>query len=82
MKHLTIKEAAAIIRALELSFTPLSDTGEFRVNLRKEHGGNEDTAYYTDCLRDAVDTAEAMAKWRTGTAQSESLGAALDVLYS
>ena len=33
--------------------------GEYRVNFR---GGSEDTAYYTDDIQDAADTARVMAQ--------------------
>lgn len=54
--RLTLADARDTVRALGLTLAKRD--GEYRVNFR---GGSEDTAYYTDCLADAVDTARAMA---------------------
>lgn len=80
-KHLTIKEAAAIVRAFEMSFAPLPETGEFRINIRKADGGSEATAYYATDLQDAIDTAESMARWRDGKSQFEAWESAMNVLH-
>lgn len=34
--------------------------GEYRVNFKQKDGGNEDSAYYTDQIEDAVLTAQEM----------------------
>jgi hypothetical protein len=53
---MTIAKAQAAARHYGCSIR--SSNGEFRVNLS---GGKEATAYYTNCLDDAVATARAMA---------------------
>jgi hypothetical protein len=58
---MTIKEAKARIRPLGLVLRNDIEAGEYRVNYR---GGREATAYYTNDLDDAVNTAQAMATWR------------------
>ncbi len=58
MKQITQKDAKTVIAALGLSFRK-TEYGEFRVALRIEN--NEASAYYTDDLQDAVDTARRMA---------------------
>lgn len=58
---MTITETKQRIRQLGLTCRYDSATGEFRVNLLPQDGGNEDTAYYTDDRQDAVDTAQAMS---------------------
>jgi hypothetical protein len=68
-KHLTINEAKAIVKALDMSFVRLPDTEEFKVNIPRYRGGSEETAYYTTDLLDAVHTAESMASWAAGVAQ-------------
>jgi hypothetical protein len=50
---MTLREAKSIARRLGLTLRKLR-SGEFRVNFRD---GNETTAYYTDSLEDAFDTA-------------------------
>lgn len=56
---MTIREAQAIARSLGVTISRTSTPGEFRVNVR---GGSEATAYYTDDIQDALDTARAMAR--------------------
>ena len=56
---MTLQEAKSIARHLGLTRTVRS--GDFRVNFRD---GNETTAYYTDNLEDAVNTAVEMARER------------------
>jgi hypothetical protein len=56
----TLQEAKSIARHLGLTLRKLR-SGEFRVNFRD---GNETTAYYTDSLEDAFDTAVEMARKR------------------
>jgi hypothetical protein len=57
---MTLREAKSIARRLGLTLRKLR-SGEFRVNFRD---GNETTAYYTDSLEDAFDTAVEMARKR------------------
>ena len=54
---MTLQEAKSIARHLGLTLRLLR-SGKYRVNLRD---GNETTAYYTDNLEDAVNTAVEMA---------------------
>jgi hypothetical protein len=60
-KPITLQEAKSIARHLGLTLRMLR-SGEYRVNFRD---GNETTAYYTDNLEDAVNTAVEMARKRT-----------------
>ena len=53
----TLQEAKSIARHLGLTLRQLR-SGNYRVNFRD---GNETTAYYTDDLEDAVNTAVEMA---------------------
>jgi hypothetical protein len=57
----TLKEAAKIVRAFGLSFRV--DDGEIRIALKDgTKAQNEASAYYTDDVEDAVNTAFAMHK--------------------
>src|SRR5512132_2408171 len=57
---MTLQEAKSIARHLGLTLRKLR-SGDYRVNFRD---GNETTAYYTDNLEDAVNTAVEMARKR------------------
>ena len=57
---MTLHEAKSIARHLGLTLC-LLHSGKYRVNFRD---GNETTAYYTDNVEDAVNTAVAMARKR------------------
>jgi hypothetical protein len=57
---MTLQEAKSIARHLGLTLRLLR-SGDFRVNFRD---GNETTAYYTDNLEEAVNTAVEMARKR------------------
>jgi len=57
---MTIQEAKSIARHLRLTLRKVR-SGDYRVNFRD---GNEMTAYYTDSLEDAVNSAVAMARKR------------------
>jgi hypothetical protein len=57
-----LQEAKSIARHLGLTLR-LQGSGNYRVNFRD---GNETTAYYTDNLEDAVNTAVEMARKRSG----------------
>jgi hypothetical protein len=57
---MTLQEAKSIARHLGLTLR-LLHSGKYRVNFRD---GNETTAYYTDDLEDAVNTAVEMAHKR------------------
>jgi hypothetical protein len=57
---MTLQEAKSIARHLGLTLRKLH-SGEFRVNFRD---GNKTTAYYTESLEDAFDTAVEMARKR------------------
>jgi hypothetical protein len=57
---MTLQEAKAIARHLGLTLRKVR-SGDYRVNFRD---GNETTAYYTDNLEDAVNTAVEMARTR------------------
>src|SRR4030095_9523028 len=59
---MTLQEAKSIARHLRLTLRHVC-SGAYRVNFRD---GNETTAYYTDNLEDAVKTAVAMARKRSG----------------
>jgi hypothetical protein len=60
---MTVGKAKSIARHLGLTLRELC-SGNYRVNFRD---GNETTAYYTDNLEDAVNTAVAMARRRVVT---------------
>jgi hypothetical protein len=62
---MTLQKAKSIARHLGLTLRQLR-SGDYRVNFRD---GNESTAYYTDKLEDAVNTAVAMARQRALLAQ-------------
>jgi hypothetical protein len=57
---MTLQEAKSIARHLGLTLRTVR-SGDFRVSFRD---GNETTAYYTDNLEDAVNTALEMARER------------------
>ena len=57
---MTLQKAKSIARHLGLTLRQLC-SGNYRVNFRD---GNETTAYYTDKLEDAVNTALEMARER------------------
>ena len=57
---MTLQKAKSIARHLGLTLRQLR-SGNYRVNFRD---GNETTAYYTDKLEDAVNTAVEMARKR------------------
>jgi hypothetical protein len=57
---MTLGEAKSIARHLGLTLRKVR-SGDYRVNFRD---GNETTAYYTDNLEDAVNTAVEMARKR------------------
>ena len=57
---MTLQEAKSIARRLELTLRKVR-SGEYRVNFRD---GNETSAYCTDNLEDAVNTAVEMARRR------------------
>jgi hypothetical protein len=57
---MTLQAAKSIARHLRLTLRQLR-SGNYRVNFRD---GNETTAYYTDNLEDAVNTAVEMARKR------------------
>ena len=59
-KTMTLQEAKSIARHLGLTLRKVR-SGDYRVNFRD---GNETTAYYTDSLEDAVNTAVEMARKR------------------
>src|SRR5215510_1484176 len=57
---MTLQEAKSIARHFRLTLRKVR-SGDYRVNFRD---GNETTAYYTDNLEDAVNTAVEMARKR------------------
>jgi len=59
-KPMTLQEAKSIARHLGLTLRKVR-SGDYRVNFRD---GDETTAYYTDNLNDAVNTAVEMARKR------------------
>jgi hypothetical protein len=67
---MTLQQAKSIARHLGLTLRQLR-SGNYRVNFRD---GNETTAYYTDKLEDAVNTAIEMARKR----ELQALQAAAD----
>ena len=60
---MTLQEAKSIARHLGLTLRKVR-SGDYRVNFRD---GNETTAYYTDNLEDAVNTAVDMVRTRSAT---------------
>ena len=69
---MTLQEAKSIARHLGLTLRKVS-SGDYRVNFRD---GNETTAYYTDSLEDAVNTAVEMARKRGGASCTNVMTAA------
>ena len=59
-KPMTLQEAKSIARHLGLTLRKVR-SGDYRVNFRD---GDETTAYYTDNLEDAVNTAVEMVRKR------------------
>jgi hypothetical protein len=59
-KPMTLQEAKSIARHLGLTLRKVR-SGDYRVNFRD---GDETTAYYTDNLEDAVNSAVEMARKR------------------
>ena len=57
---MTLQKAKSIARHLRLTLREVY-SGDYRVNFRD---GNETTAYYTDNLEDALNTAVEMARKR------------------
>ena len=57
---MTLRKAKSIARHLRLTLRQVC-SGDYRVNFRD---GNETTAYYTDSLEDAINTAVGMARRR------------------
>jgi hypothetical protein len=60
LSNMTLQEAKSIARHLGLTLRKVR-SGDYRVNFRD---GDETTAYYTDNLEDAVNTAVEMARKR------------------
>ena len=64
-KHYTLAQARAALAGLGITIkkdtvgSGPTGSGEYRVNYR---GGDEDSAYYTSYIDDAVQTGQAMAK--------------------
>jgi hypothetical protein len=54
---MTLKQAKAVAKALDITISGKNASGEYRVNFVN---GKEATAYYTNDLEDAVGTAKAM----------------------
>ena len=69
-KPMTLQEAKSIARHLGLTLRKVR-SGDYRVNFRD---GNENTAYYTDNLEDAVNTAVEMARKRALRAEPHRVG--------
>jgi hypothetical protein len=65
---MTLQEAKSIARHLGLTLRKVR-SGDYRVNFRD---GNETTAYYTDNLEDAVNTAVEMARKRAVSCSVQS----------
>ena len=72
---MTLQEAKSIARHLGLTLRKVR-SGDYRVNFRD---GSETTAYYTDNLEDAVNTAVEMARKRATTTVLKSPGSSGDV---
>src|SRR5262249_13920285 len=66
-KAMTLQQAKSIARHLGLTLRKVR-SGDYRVNFRD---GNETTAYYTDNLEDAVNTAIEMARKRASVVTKE-----------
>ena len=66
-KAMTLQEAKSIARHLGLTLRMVR-SGDYRVSFRD---GNETTAYYTDNLEDAVNTAVEMARKRASVVTKE-----------
>jgi hypothetical protein len=71
-KPTTLQEARSIARHLGLTLREVC-SGNYRVNFRD---GNETTAYYTDKLEDAVNTAIEMARERALRAAADPVALA------
>jgi len=56
--RITLREARGILQGLGMEIRWLKESGEYRVNFQH---GTEGTAYYTDCLSDALGTGIDMA---------------------
>jgi hypothetical protein len=69
-KAMTLQQAKSIARHLRLTLRKVH-SGDYRVNFRD---GNETTAYYTDNLEDAVNTAVEMARRRVVTKECPNCG--------
>jgi hypothetical protein len=69
---MTLQEAKSIARHLGLTLRKMR-SGDYRVNFRD---GNETTAYYTEDLEDAVNTAVEMARKRGGSSCTNVMTAA------
>jgi hypothetical protein len=69
---MTLQEAKSIARHLGLTLRKVR-SGDYRVNFRD---GNATTAYYTDNLEDAVNTAVEMARERGGVSCTNVMTAA------
>jgi hypothetical protein len=69
-KPMTLQEAKSIARHLGLTLRKVR-SGDYRVNFRD---GDETTAYYTDSLEDAVNTAVEMARKRALRAAPDRVG--------
>jgi hypothetical protein len=69
---MTLQEAKSIARHLGLTLRKVR-SGDYRVNFRD---GNQMTAYYTDSLEDAVNTAVEMARKRGGVSCTNVMTAA------
>ena len=74
---MTLQEAKSIARHLRLTLRQVR-SGDYRVNFRD---GNETTAYYTDSLEDAANTAVEMARKRGG-ASCTNVMTALAILFA
>jgi hypothetical protein len=69
---MTLQEAKSIARHLGLTLRKVRSS-DYRVNFRD---GNQMTAYYTDSLEDAVNTAVEMARKRGGVSCTNVMTAA------
>jgi len=63
--QITFSEAKAILA--DLGFTLSKREGEYRLNIAN---GKEETAYYTDCLEDAIGSAKLIGEMNVGTAKT------------
>ena len=66
---MTLQEAKSIARHIGLTLRTVR-SGKYRVNFRD---GNETTAYYTDCLEDAINAAVEMARKRKPATDSQGI---------